>query len=58
MDFRGIVTADSLGEFAVNVNLGALAGMQIALPSPNPEPAAMMLLPLSALLVLRTRKRC
>jgi hypothetical protein len=54
---RGIVTADSAGEFAVNVNLGALAGMQIAIPGPNPEPEVMVLLPLAAMIVAR-RRRC
>lgn len=54
---RGIVTADSAGEFAVNVNLGALAGMQIALPDANPEPGVMLLLPLAAVIVAR-RRRC
>jgi len=54
---RGIVTADSAGEFAVNVNLGALAGLQLAMPTHNPEPSALMLLPLSAVLALRRGKR-
>lgn len=54
---RGIVTADTSGEFAVNVNLGGLAGLQIELPAPNPEPTVLMLLPLSAVVVLRCRKR-
>lgn len=54
---RAIVTADSAGEFAVAANLGALAGLQLAMPTHNPEPTALMLLPLSAVFALRRGKR-
>lgn len=55
---RGIVTSDPAGEFALDVNLGALAGLQLALPGHNPEPSTLLLLPASALAALRRRRYC
>lgn len=52
---HGLVTPDSTGSFELSVNLGILAGLQVA--TPNPEPGVAMLLGIGGLAAWR-RRRC
>lgn len=56
--FRGTAEADEFGVIAINANLGAIAGLQLSLPSvANPEPSILILHGIAGALAMIRRRR-